>query len=317
MRLFLQVCDLIKFPWAPEKTVWSTTRITFLGYLIDTVLQKIFIPLEKVNRAVEEINHLLKKQKSKATIREVQKLCGLLNFFSRCIIPGRTFTRRLYALQSNKSMLPHQHVRLRSENKMDLLLWKTFLSNQVAWTRDFADFTNSVTSESLYWYTDASRNPNLGMGGICQLKNGQMAWFWKQWNKEFIIDHQPSIGYLELYAVAVGIVLWTKFFRNRNIILYCDNLSVVNMLNNKTSKCPNCMILVRIIVLHSMLYNTKISAHHVRTENNSISDSLSRLKFRKFKFLTRHFNLQEQSTGIPECLWPLDKVWLKAKKDKN
>ena len=305
LDIFTGICDIIQFPWAPEKTVRSCTRIVFLGLLIDTLAKKIFIPTEKIKTALCLINTLLGRKRNKVTIGEVQRLTGLLNFFGRCIIPGRTFNRRLYALVDKHAILnKHHHIRLKNENKMDLLLWETFLKHPSAFSRDFCDLMDEEV-EAIMLYTDASRNPNLGCGGHCY-----GAWFFMKWNKEFIVEKQPSIGYLELYAMTIGVVTWIHKFRNKKIAVFCDNMSVVNMINNKSSKCRNCMILMRIIVIHTLIYNVKLSATHVRTENNTISDSLSRLKFKRFAQATRHMKMDHESTKIPSSLEDMSKLWL-------
>ena len=52
-------------------------------------------------------------------------------------------------------------------------------------------------------------------------------YFVTQWDEEFIITNKPSINYLELYGVTVAILLWIHKYQNKNIILFCDNMSVV------------------------------------------------------------------------------------------
>ena len=42
---------------------------------------------------------------------------------------------------------------------------------------------------------------------------------------------KPSIEYLELYAVTAAVLTWIHQFKNRRIILFCDNQSVVDMIN--------------------------------------------------------------------------------------
>ena len=37
------------------------------------------------------------KKKKKATVKDLQSLCGILNFLGRVVFPGRTFTRRMYS----------------------------------------------------------------------------------------------------------------------------------------------------------------------------------------------------------------------------
>ena len=59
VQAFLDICADIGFPVALEKTFWATTSITFLGLLIDTVAQKVYLPAEKISKALNMIegNH--------------------------------------------------------------------------------------------------------------------------------------------------------------------------------------------------------------------------------------------------------------------
>ena len=55
VKEFLTICDLIYFPVSLEKTFWGTTKLVFLGLLIDTINQCVCIPVDKVDRAVKLI----------------------------------------------------------------------------------------------------------------------------------------------------------------------------------------------------------------------------------------------------------------------
>ena len=301
---FLNICDEIGFPVSMDKTHWSTTNLSFLGILFDSIRQIVMIPAEKIQKARDVIVNLL--QRKKATIKELQRLTGLLNFFGKCIVPARAFTRRLYALTAGYTDKPHWHVRLTSDTKLDLQMWLTFLDDQTAYSRPFTDFSLEVTSEEINMYTDSSANEKLGCGGFCDTD-----WFALEWEADFITTFRPSINYLELYAVTIAVVNWIHRFRGRHIVLFCDNMSVVSMINNTSSKCKNCMVLIRVIVLQGLLHNVKISARHVPGVNNQISDSLSRKNMEKFKRLTAHSNFSEAPTRIPVELWPMSKIWLK------
>ena len=101
--------------------------------------QLIFIPDEKINRALSMIQEFLSRKKKKATLKEIQRLTGTLNFLSRCIIPGRPFTRRLYALTANLKK-SHHHTRLSNETIRDLCMWQTFLTPPSVYNRTFTDF---------------------------------------------------------------------------------------------------------------------------------------------------------------------------------
>ena len=101
IQLFIQTCLEINFPYSEEKTFWATTQLSFLGLLIDTHRQLVLVPIDKVARAMEMIQYVLNKQNKKIRLKQLQKLCGFLNFLTKCIIPGRAFTRRLYSYGKN------------------------------------------------------------------------------------------------------------------------------------------------------------------------------------------------------------------------
>ena len=176
VQLFLDICNKIRFPVSLEKTFWSTTTLTFLGLLINTVTQTVSIPTEKVTRAQNLIQEILGKKK--VTVKQLQRLCGFLNFLCKCIVPGRTFTRRLYSY-FNSSMKPFHHVRVNTDMKKDLAVWCEFLQNPDIFCRPFIDYTHTLTADDIDLYTDASGS--IGMGGIC----GD-SYFLQRWDQGFL-----------------------------------------------------------------------------------------------------------------------------------
>ena len=102
LSIFLDICKKIGVPIAEEKTEWATVTalIIFLGILLDGKSLTLSIPLEKRNRAVKMLQFI--KDKKKATVKELQVLCGYLNFLCKAIFPGRPFVRRMYAKYSTK-----------------------------------------------------------------------------------------------------------------------------------------------------------------------------------------------------------------------
>ena len=156
-------------------------------------------------------------------------------------------------------------------------------------------------------YSDAAKNPELGFGAICQ-----DSWMYSKWDPSFIIDCNPSIEYLELWAVVAGVLTWIKRFKNQRIILFCDNMSAVEMINNTSSTCKNCMILIRLLVLESLKQNVRVFARHVSGKSNFYSDALSRIDLSRFWRLSYQNGKQFESnpTEIPAEIWPLSKIWL-------
>ena len=67
LRLFLQVCDSIRFPVALEKTCLGATVMIFLGLLLDTDRQVIGIPMDKIEKALDMTEFFLNRVNKKAT----------------------------------------------------------------------------------------------------------------------------------------------------------------------------------------------------------------------------------------------------------
>ena len=128
-----------------------------------------------------------------------------------------------------------------------------------------------------------------------------------RWDTLFL-ECQPSIEYLELYGVTAAVLQWIRRFQNKKICLFCDNISVVHMINNMSSSCGHCMILLRLVVLEGLRYNVKITARYINTKKNGRADALSRLDFDRFFRLSKA-NIDEEPTSPPERIWPVNKIW--------
>ena len=56
-------------------------------------------------------------------------------------------------------------------------------------------------------------------------------------------------------------------------------------------------------------HNFRIFARHLRSEENEIADSLSRLQFKKFNDLRVKYGLRAVAEPIPLELWPPMQQW--------
>ena len=71
------------------------------------------------------------------------------------------------------------------------------------------------------------------------------------------------------------------------------------------------MVLLRLIVFKLLLYNVKLTARHVVSEENAFADLLSRLKLKQFWVRARKLNKKFQKTPIqiPADL-DMNSLWL-------
>ena len=164
----LDICKTINFPVIIDKTTWGTQILVFLGIILNAILQTITIPEEKRIKAVKQIQALLSKKK--VTVLQLQRLTGFLNFLCRAFVPGRAFTRRLYAKFSDPKLKQHYHVNMDSEIKLDLQVWLEFLDDSVP--RPFLDFTKKSSVVELKFFTDASGAVDKGFGHVCWWQMG-------------------------------------------------------------------------------------------------------------------------------------------------
>ena len=67
--------------------------------------------------------------------------------------------------------------------------------------------------------------------------------------------------------------------------MWCDNKSVVSIINSKHSKSPRVMDLVRAITLQTLRYHFTFTATHIPGLDNSIADSLSRFQLDRLRTL--------------------------------
>ena len=308
VALFLEICNTIKFPISMEKTVWGSSIITFLGLLIDSIHRVVSIPEDKIRKAKRLIRIVLDKKK--VTLLTLQQLCGYLNFLCKAIVPGRVFTRRLYAFTSSKEKLlkEHHHIWVNAEMRSDISMWLKFLETPLAYARPFLDYDEDTIPEDINFYTDATKNENLG-GGICD----NYMWMMGKWDKKWILDTDPSIEYLELYAVVAGVMVWCneKRMNNKRLLLHCDNESVCFMINTNSSKCKNCMHLLKLLILEGLKNNLRFVAEHVKGTDNFFADFLSRQQVDAFfkRAKKEGMDFRKRTPCTTDKIWPISKIW--------
>ena len=254
---FLNICQAIKFPVSLEKSEWASLRMEFLGMLLDGEFKIIVVPQDKQIKAIKMLEYFVDKKK--ATVKELQSLAGFLNFLTKAIVPGCTFLRRMYTkfpgaltsqpIQVKDAILKkYHHVKIDEEFRNDCKIWLYFLQENDTVCRPFADFSRAISAKKIQFASDASKNPHLGFG--CVYKSN---WTFAQWEPGYIRKYNPSIAYLELYALCVAMLIWGHHLANGRFIIWCDNKSTCTMVNSGASSCCNCMFLLRTLAVDTII----------------------------------------------------------------
>ncbi|XP_033738793.1 uncharacterized protein LOC117326238 isoform X1 [Pecten maximus] len=276
MDTFDGLCYELGIPVADEKTEGPTTCLSFWGLEIDTIEMVVRVPLQKVQEVIRLIDQILPKVKVR--LKELQSLAGSLAFCTRAMPGGRAFCRRIYGVMSGVSE-PHYFIRITKGVREDLQTWLEFFKhfNGICYISE----ANWLSNADLQLYTDSAGNAGLGCGAI--LGNQWFVWAWpSHWAYSVVIR---DITFLELVPIALAICVWADSLKNKKVIFHCDNLALVNILNNKTSKSERVMKLLRPLVILALRKNVQFKARHVPGVCNSVADALSRFQWCRFRRL--------------------------------
>ena len=288
--IVIQAFKYLAVPLAEEKLEGPVQSLTFLGIHLDTVQMTASLPETKL----AELRILLTEfsQAAYTTQRKLDQFLGKLSFASTVIVPGRTFTRRLWDLNKRFSQArPYFRIKLNSECRKDLLWWKMLVER---WNgKAFMLYNDPVSSDDLGIYTDASGS--FGWGAFyCADKR----WLQSSWSTENI---DKDIAFKELYALLATCSTWGHLWSRQRIVVHCDNMTVVECIRSGTSRAPQLMCLLRSLFLVCSQHSFTVCARHVAGHYNAIADALSRARMQVFRQLAPQAR-QEPDPIIPPPL---------------
>ena len=288
LQFFLELCDFLGIPMAPEKTFGPSTILTFAGIELDTIRCESRLPEDKLLKCKQLIAVFIKKRK--ATLRELQSLTGVLNFACSVVVPGRCFLRRLIDLTIGLRR-PNHFVRVTKEVKADLFTWQQFFQEYNG--KSFFLNENWENSMSLQLHTDAA-----GAHGFGAIFGNH--WCFGEWPREWL---GKNIAILEFYPIVLSLMLWGNQIKNRCITFFTDNEALVHVINKSTCKDTTLMVFVRKLVLVCLNHNILFKAKHISGFKNTLADALSRLQIHRFKELASA-SMDRMPTEIPSHLLP-------------
>ena len=284
----IEVFQKLGIPLAPEKIVYPTTQLTFLGIEIDSIKMELRLPEEKFTALMADLSFW--PSRKKCTKRELLSLIGRLSFAAKIIPSGRTFLRRLIDASMSVQKLNH-HITLNTETKADLEWWLNFLP---LWNGKYKILSPNIElAPDMQLYTDASGT--LGLGIYFKGK-----WVSCSWPAHV---QALSIQWKELFPIYVACRLWAHIFSGKRMLFHCDNLAVVNIWSSRSSKCPKVMSLLRKLFFISAKFEFTVFVDHIPGTDNSIADSLSRQQVARFRELAPQ--AEPEPTNIPADYWIL------------
>ena len=269
---------------APEKAIPPSTCMTWLGIEFDTVEMVRRVPSFRL----EEISNLVAQwlMKRKATKRELQSLVGKLVFVSACVPPGRLFVSRL--LESlRKLRCNHHRCRLSRDFRRDLEWWRRFLH----------EFNGvSLIASTVYTAPDDIVATDACSSGCGAISNGQ---FFHAMFPDFVLRKcARKIHVLEMLTIVVAARKWGHRWAGLTVLVYCDNISCVHVLNSGRSRDSDLLQCSRELWFLAAVHRFELRASHIAGTDNRIPDHLSRWHLsdthrQQFELLTRDVNTVE------------------------
>ena len=286
LSTFIHLCQHIGVPIAHNKTEGPAQVLTFLGIELDSVNMQARLPDDKLHKYRTNVHHIANS--STCTLREIKSVIGQLTFTTSVIPPGRAFLRRLHNLTIGK-LNPNQIIKIHNSAKQDLLMWANFLNNHNG--RTIIRPLSNVISSQINLCADASK---IGFG----------ATYGKAWIQGTWPDHWKTlhISFLEMFPIYLTIRMFAHKLRNSSIMFYSDNMAVVYIINNQSSKCFFIMQLIRPLVLTLLHHNIHLKAAHIPGVDNILCDAISRRQVTPALLL--QYGAQPHPTEIPTHLQP-------------
>ena len=257
--------------------------MVFLGVLYNSIDMTMKITEERLREIKSLIEDWLKRKS--ASLHDMQKLLGKLNFVCGTVHAGCVFVSRLI---NNMTNMPQKGSR-RIEKGLhkDLKWWKKYLQ-EFDGVNIIPNFDGSRPDEE--FSTDSCLT---GCGGWA---NGK--YFHAEFPRSVTDNPEAHINELEALTLVVALEKWIKKFQNRNILIYCDNQPTVDIINTGRARNRYAQAILREVCYITAKNNTVVKVVHRMGSENRICDLLSRVHLdpqneAHFRSLVRGYRLHE------------------------
>ena len=289
-------CHQLGVPLKQEKVEGPTTCLEFLGIILDTAKMELRLSDERIHNLEALLVHW--DQRKRCRKRELLSLIGKLAHASTVVRVGRIFLRRLINLSTQAARL-HHWLHLSMEARADIAWWKTFLE---AWNHRSMMCMADPPAPDIIFSSDAS-----GTWG-CGASWGK-AWLQLEWSKEW---SEISIAAKELVPIVLACAVWGKQWQGKRVLVWCDNLAVVQIIRGLGSRDPLLMHLLRLLYFFMAAHSIQLTANHIPGVHNTIADSLSRNFMQVFRQLlpAAHPTATEVPDELQHLLVTDHEIWL-------
>ena len=109
-----------------------------------------------------------------------------------------------------------------------------------------------------------------------------------------------NIAVKELLPIVLAVQLWGPIMANSRMLFMCDNMSIVAVINSRTSKDRSIMDLLRKLAIATMSHNIHFAAKHIPV--NSTQPQMHCLGFRtELRDKWPHGSARQPTTSFQRC----------------
>ena len=261
----MQCCTQLGVPLAMHKTMNLTPCLTFLGIVINIVVNQLRLPEDKLARLRELLTTW--GDRKAYTRRELESLTGTLNHACKAVLPGRSFLRRMLNLlksphAQNTRKRPTQQIRLNRDFRSDLQWWRVFAER---WN---GTAISTLEQENPHSQLTSDASGKWGCGSW-----SGTSWFQLKWDS---ISQDFTICVKELIPIVVATVIWGERWRGRRVLCRCDNQAVVAALNSRSCRENHIMHMLRCLFFFEAQFDSDLHAVYISSQDNYRADALSR-----------------------------------------
>nr|QBH67613.1 hypothetical protein UEMT_2079 [Ustilago esculenta] len=261
------------FRLSRKKTVWNTTRLEVLGIELDSVAQTASVTESRRRRILKSCEHIL--DRGRASLGDMQKIAGLLQFVTRVVPQGRAFLRRLYDAVKARYKTPFE-CRISSATRTELSWWVNTLSS---W--DGVSLLQPSPLLIKHIWTDASK---CSIGAHLGTMRQPIAVLSRKVSRR---HRNKDIRFLEALAVLEALRLFSPLWSGpRRVVVHVDNENVEHGLRKGSIRDPATQTILRAIFTLCLQRHIDLVPLRVSSEENILADALS---CRRFHFIEQHY----------------------------
>ena len=256
------VLDRLGLMRYPEKGYWEPTqRLEHLGMDVDTAEGMFRVPPAKLSGLMQQAGAILAIASAARRLVAVRTLAGFVGYAQSVELAcpeARFYLRALHDVMATRTSW-EARVRLSRQALRDLRWWRHVGTADVS-----RAIWRAPTDRSLF--TDAS---HLAWGGALDgTVPAQGMWVGRECGRH--------INYLELLAVYRSVMAFEGELRGSSLLLWVDNMTIVQVLTNRTSRSPELMHLLRKVWRLIDAAGISLTVRWIASKENSLADALSR-----------------------------------------